>query len=118
MINTFLLVWNPNRWPWKNLEEERLKLNRAGNVERLWSCRNSRVEIGDRVFIIRLGKEKPRGIFASGVVIEKTEDRHWDVSKSELIPYVRIRFDKLLNPDNDEVKILSREELEESQFQP
>jgi len=116
-MSSFLLAWNPNRWPWKDLENERSKLTRGSEVDILWSCRSSKVETGDRVFIIRLGKE-PKGIFASGFVTEKTQGQHWDKTKNELIQYVRVKFDKLLNPDIKGVKMLFREELEDNKFQP
>lgn len=116
-MNTFLLAWNPKRWKWHDLESVRQKLLQGTEVDRLWSCRSSKVEIGDRIFIIRLGEE-PKGIFASGYVTEKTEGQHWDESKNELIPYVRVKFDKLINPDIKGVKMLFMGELESKDFQP
>ncbi len=116
-MNTFLLAWNPKRWVWQDLEAMRSRLNRGIETGRLWSCRSSKVELGDRIFIIRLGCE-PKGIFASGVVTQKTQGQHWDKEKSELIPYVRVKFDKLLNPDTKNVKMLFLEELEKKDLQP
>jgi 5-methylcytosine-specific restriction protein A len=116
-MNTYLLAWNPKRWTWDNLESMKQKLSQGTEVDRLWSCRSRKVEIGDRIFIIRLGEE-PKGIFASGHVTEKTEGQHWDKSKNELIPYVRVKFDKLINPDKVGVKMLFMEELKSKEFQP
>lgn len=115
-MGTYLLAWNPTRWLWDNLQDESTKVKNGDEVTRLWSCRNKKIEVGDRVFIIRLGKE-PKGIFASGKVLEITESQHWDTARSELIPYTRIRFDKLLNPDKGD-KIVSITELSSTDFQP
>lgn len=116
-MSTFLLAWNPDRWSWDNLESVRQQLKKGFTVDQLWSCRSSKVEIGDRIFIIRLGKE-PKGIFASGVVMEKTQGQHWDTAKSELIPYVRVQFDKLINPESIGAKMLVMDELAGQDFQP
>jgi 5-methylcytosine-specific restriction protein A len=114
-MNTFLLVWNPKRWIWNDFERLKINLYQGNTTERFWSCRSSKVDIGDRIFIIRLGKE-PKGIFSSGHVVGKEDRPHWDKTKNEIIPYVNVKFDKLLNPETE--KIISRIELETNEFQP
>ena len=92
---------------------------RAGKevVDR-WSCgKSKRLQVGDRVFVIRLG-EQPKGIFASGTVVRKPyEAEHWDEKKAaagETCYFIRVRFDTLLDPDSDQ--ILPRESLNVSPF--
>lgn len=110
---TYLLTWNPKRWHWDNLQEEVDELNQTGFLIGRWSVGVSkRVRRGDRVFLIRLGKE-PKGIIGSGrAESDVFEDGHWDEEKyeaGESALYVDVRFDKLLNPDNE--AILPRKEL-------
>jgi 5-methylcytosine-specific restriction protein A len=110
---TYLLVWNPNRWPWADLPEVVKRVGRGEPVIRRWSCgSNKRIVIGDRVFLMRLGRE-PRGIFASGAVVDEPfEAVHWQPEKAKLgrkARYVRFQFDALLDPENE--PILWRERL-------
>jgi len=117
MINTFLLVWNPKRWQWKDLGVLKTRLDNGGVITRDWSCGNTKkISVGDRVYIIRLGLG-PKGIFASGIVEkERHLGSHWDPEEKRQIYYVTISFDKLLNPESE--KVLYREELENKDFQP
>lgn len=117
-MNTFLLAWNPKRWEWDDIESMRNQLSKGFEVYRNWSCRSSKVQAGDRVFIIRLG-EKPKGIFASGVVEKGSHlGPHWELKEKRQINYVTISFNKLINPEIDGVNMLFREELEDKKFQP
>jgi 5-methylcytosine-specific restriction protein A len=110
---TYLLVWNPNRWHWADLPDVVKKVGRGERVVERWSCgSNRRIVSGDRVFLIRLGRE-PRGIIGSGTVVgEPFEDIHWQPEKAEvgrMARYIRFQFDALLDPENE--PILWRERL-------
>jgi 5-methylcytosine-specific restriction enzyme A len=111
-MTAYLLTWNPKRWHWwDDLGDSFEKSGKyyLGN----WSCASKRVQVNDRVFLIRLGKE-PRGIVASGWADSTPYyDTHWDddlaaLGKSAL--YVDVRFDVLLNPSIE--KIFSRKDLD------
>lgn len=111
---TYLLTWNPKRWHWDNLQDEVDELNENGFLIGRWSVGVSkRVRRGDRLLLIRLGKE-PKGIIGSGVAESDVfEADHWDDEKyaaGESARYVDVRFDNLLNPDNEAV--LPRKELD------
>jgi 5-methylcytosine-specific restriction enzyme A len=71
---------------------------------------NRQIEEGDRLFLIRLGRE-PRGIFlscfAKGYAYKAA---HWDPSKSKRAGYMDVDVSVLLN-SYDEKSILSHEEL-------
>jgi hypothetical protein len=70
---TYLLVWNPNHWFWAELPEVVKRVGRGEPVISRWSCgSNKRIAIGDRVFLMRLGRE-PRGIFGSGTVVDEPD---------------------------------------------
>lgn len=110
---TYLLVWNPNRWHWAGLSELVEQVGRGQPVVRRWSCgSNKRIEQGDRVFLIRLGRE-PKGIIGSGhVTAPSFEDLHWDPEKARqgrTTRYIKFQFDALLEPERE--PILWRERL-------
>src|SRR5215210_7338349 len=114
-MSTYLLTWNPDRWAWAELSRAVDLVREEGSALRRWSCGNTRkIEVGDRVFLLRQGVE-PRGIIASGTVIEPPyEGLHWDPNVSKLALYVDVKFDALLDPESDD--ILPRELLDEPPF--
>ena len=110
---TYLLVWNPNRWHWADLPDVVERVGRGEPVVERWSCGSTRgIASGDRVFLIRLGRE-PRGIIGSGTVVTAPyEDVHWDPREAQLgktTRYIRFQFDALLDPEREPV--LWRERL-------
>jgi len=71
-VQTFLLTWNPDKWPWSTFNRNYDRARKQGFLDYDWSSgRSQRLRRGDRVFLLRQGVE-PRGILASGVV---TSDR-------------------------------------------
>ncbi len=112
---TFLLVWNPKRWTWKqdHLKQTIKQVKQGGLITDRWSCGNSKqLKVGDRVFLIRLG-EDPKGIFASGwTTSDSVEGSHWDRERAALgdtTQYVKFEYDTLLDPMHE--TILPREIL-------
>lgn len=107
-MNTFLLTWNPNRWEW-DMGDALTRLKRRGFFEARWSCGiTKRIEVGDRLFLLRQGRE-PRGIMASGVAkSEPYLDEHWDENRSGEALYVNAKFDVLLDPERDGVLPLAK----------
>jgi 5-methylcytosine-specific restriction protein A len=105
-VSTFLLTWNPAKWTWTDLEEASQQTTAGNPYTEHWSCGNTkRIQRGDRVFLMRLGRE-PRGIMAAGWVIsEKVEPLpHWDeerAQKGETALRVRVEFERILNPATD-----------------
>jgi len=110
---TYLLTWNPKRWHWWDDFDEVIEERRPdGTFVMRWSCGNTKsIRKGDRLFLIRLGKE-PKGIMASGWATSTPYlQPHWDEAKArmgKLTLYVDAVFNQLLNPDE---QILSRREL-------
>lgn len=110
---TFLLTHNPKKWDWDNIDNAILELNNSGRCLESWSCGNSKkLQVGDRVFLVRLGAE-PKGIYASGLIYDGVyKGLHWDSDKrekGELTNCVNVQFDILRNPIKD--RILLIEEL-------
>ena len=104
--NTYLFIWNPKRWPWKNLEENIEEINSTGSCKERWSCGNSKsIQINDRIFLMRVGVE-PKGIMASGYVTSNPYNgRHYGDSNKNA-RYVDVEFEMLLNPDKEPILTL------------
>lgn len=98
---TYLLTWNPNNWDWYDLIEDISKIETLGSYIVRWSIGTNwqNIKIGDRVFLMCLGKS-PKGIIGSGQVeTNPFPDKHWDSSKSDDARYIEAKFDILLHPD-------------------
>jgi len=114
-MTTYLITWNPNRWHWHDLQDNVKEIAEKGFHLGNWSTGVSKkIQRGDRLFLIRLGKE-PKGIIGSGWAESNVyEDEHWEDSAYEAgkyARYVHVRFDVLLNPDLNPRDILPRKKL-------
>lgn len=70
-MKAYLFGWNPIKFPWENLPQDKLKLKQTGALEDNWSVASHKtIEVGDRAYIVRVGVE-PKGIFASGYICTK-----------------------------------------------
>ena len=106
-MRTWLLVWNPNRWAWddqvEGYWEAREEIEQIGFSIQKWSCGvNKSIQQGDRIFLIKVGKE-PRGMIASGYALSKSfEGTHWDLEKraqGKKIHRVYVSFDSIRTDD-------------------
>ena len=98
---TWLLSWNPNNWKWEDYEEA-VSMTQSGLAyETIWSCANTHVKPGDRVFLTVLGSSGKNGIIASGNALsESFEADHWDPEKNEQgkkAKRINVSFDYILN---------------------
>ena len=100
-MNTFLFIWNPKKWDWKDLDESIEILRNTGHVSEPWSCiSHKKIKIGDRAFLLRLGKE-PKGIVGSGFVVSNPFlEEHWG-GENKLVYKVIIDFDILINAEKE-----------------
>jgi 5-methylcytosine-specific restriction enzyme A len=105
-MKTYLLVWNPIRWPWEHIEKNIEEVNKFGKCSENWSCANNKsIEQGDRVFLIKVGTE-PKGIIGAGYVITPPyPGKHWSGENKETL-YVDVEFEALLNPDKEPILTL------------
>lgn len=115
-MNTYLLTWNPAKWPWNDLAECIHQVKTTGHYLERWSCgRSRRIVEGDRLFLLRQGLE-PRGIVGSGrAVSDVFDDWHWDEAKraaGQRAWCVEVEFDVLLDAEHE--SILPRARLNES----
>ncbi len=104
---TYLLTWNPNKWDWDDRKEDIQRQREKGYVDGRWSCgTNKRIRKGDRIFLLRQGRE-PRGLVASGTALGGVvEDFHWMESQADqgiLARYVEVRFDIVLDAEREPI---------------
>jgi 5-methylcytosine-specific restriction protein A len=106
---TYLLTWNPQRWSWDDLVDDLATYRADGVLEGTWSCGSTRrIKAGDRLFLLRVGSE-PRGIMASGRAASSVyEDDHWDGTPGRRALFVKLRYDTLLDPEQDGVLPVDR----------
>jgi 5-methylcytosine-specific restriction enzyme A len=114
-MTTYLLTWNPAKWPWPELPDCIQEFEATGHRLERWSCgRNRKIVEGDRVFLLRQGLE-PRGIVGSGrVATDVFDDWHWDEAKraaGQRTWCIEVDFDVLLNAERE--PILPRAQLNE-----
>lgn len=110
-MSTYLLTWNPFKSSWPEINAAIDEITRVGYSDCRWSCGvTKKIQIGDRVFLMRQGKSNP-GIIGSGKVIRKPYSaKHWNRNaKKETANYIKVRFDILLDADNN--LIFSRDRL-------
>lgn len=110
-MKTFLLTWNPKRWHWDELPKEANDTAAGKSVLGQWSCGSTKqIQIGDRVFLVRLGEE-PKGIIASGwATTIPFEAEHWDETKAGLSTkalYIKCEWERILDPNVDSPVLLS-----------
>jgi hypothetical protein len=101
-MNTYLITWNPDNWTWTDLEDQARQTSEGEPVDERWSVGNTkRILPGERLFLLKQGRELPKGIMASGRTTSTVyEDEHWDEASAglgETALYVEAEWDTILN---------------------
>ncbi len=101
---TYLLTWNPDRWPKKSDDiramERLIAATKAGEQPLMdWnSGRNGQVQVGNRIFLV--GLNTLRGIVGSGVVVEcRGKQPHFDMPDKEAYEVV-VQWDTVVGADD------------------
>ena len=112
--NAWLLTWNPDKWNWEDFGEAVEKAKTEEGYNCTWSCANTNVLIGDRVFLSILGTPN-NGIIASGYATGTSfVDLHWDeelAAEGKTVNRINVKFDKIINYKKED--FLSQHELKE-----
>ncbi len=104
----YLIAWNPENWPWDNLSALATQYRSGERIageddDSRWSVANQSVKPGDRLFLIRLGRE-PKGIMGSGYSVSAPyKGPHYSGESGKTATYVRLKWDALLDPERDKV---------------
>ncbi len=96
MSKAYLLTWNPKKWDFpEGYDAFRNKVINDGYFEMDWAAVNTSIQIGDELFLMRLG-DKPRGIVAKGIAIDTVHSgRHFvkeeaDAGRTSKYVYMRV----------------------------
>ncbi len=94
----YLITWNPVIWPWDDYAKEAAAIRSGRDTEGRWSTgRTMRVQPGDRLWLMRLGKE-PKGIVGAAVATSAAfRGEHWG-DPTKVTCYVDLRWEVLLDP--------------------
>lgn len=113
----WIFTWNKENFAWNSPEDgykaliEKLKHHKDANAQ--WTCGGTKkIKPGDRFFLIKLGSsliDEERGIVASGTIESKPyEGKHWSGDPTKTAQWVKVLFDKILDPDSDKILNLIR----------
>ena len=108
ITKSFLFTWNPKRWPWNGLSNDIKRIKNSGSIIEYWTIHSHKmVKIGDRAFFMKLGSEKPKGIFASGHIVSNSFlGPHWSGNGKQVYK-VNVEIDILLDSSNTNILDLS-----------
>ena len=126
-VKSWLLAYNPLKYDWENDDEANsfdtmiYKLQNGGAYTDCWRCINKQVKVGDRVFIIKLGKD-PKGIIASGFAISDSYVDYYndDNGDKQQKSVVDICLTKALDYRNGDIILYKslKEKFPEQQWTP
>ena len=101
---SWLITWNPAYYPYSEYEEKRNGLLSGEKYIDQWACANTHVEIGDRVYLMRVGT-KNNGIIASGYAASTGYmSPHYDpeIAKTgKMVNKIDVDFDFLVDRNGD-----------------
>lgn len=114
--SAYLITWNPMYWPWDGLAEDARAVMAGqplelGTGRNRWSVTTTKIRPGDRLFLVRVGKN-PKGIVGSAVAASGVyTDADWGGKPGETKEYIDLTWDALLAPDQPPLalKILDSE---------
>ena len=103
-MKTYVLVWNPAKWPFDNYKHALKDIQEQGRFVREWSCVSKKIKAGDAVLLKKTGKGL-RGIVASGTAVsEPYENRHWGKNKTgQSKQYITVSFNRMADYFKDEI---------------
>ncbi len=114
----FLLGWNSRHWDWEGKYKELCEASRQGEKYTVcWSCMSSLLQVGDEVFIEKLGAV-PKGIMAHGVAVKPSYTLEDADGKDHR--YIDVEIDRILDCETEEILLQEklREELPDQNWSP
>ena len=111
---SYLLTWNPNAWPWDDLEESVQAVQTQGFAPDRWSVGvTKRILRNDRFYLMQLGAPS-RGIVGAGYFVSKPYyDAHWNEVEGDEALYCEIEFNQLVDYNS---KYLATQQELDSRF--
>ena len=118
--NNWLLSWNPTKWTWTSLAEDRASTLVGERVSNCWRCGSTKPREGDRVYLMRTGVA-PKGIVAVGTVTRAPyEAPHWDNERADAGDtgrFIDVDFDAIRDADQESIVLVDELERQEPQQQ-
>ena len=97
-MDHYLFAWNPENFPWSELDDLIAKVRAQGHADSWWSTVTKHLEVGSRFYLMRVAGE-PRGLIASGTITSRPQEvPHWDparASRGDTYHRVDIRYETL-----------------------
>jgi 5-methylcytosine-specific restriction protein B len=110
-IRTWLLSWNPTKWEWATLSEDRAKTASGQTSTHQWRCASTGPREGDHVYLVRTGID-PKGIVAFGTVARAPYDApHHDADKAaagETVRSIDVEFSSVRDAAQDQIVTLDQ----------
>ena len=108
----WLLAWNKKNWYWDGFAGKCEDTKNGKTFIESWACANTNPQIGDEIYLIKLG-DQPRGLIGHGTVARAIYERpHYDVVKANegmMEKALDVEFDRLIDYEKD--TYVSQEEL-------
>lgn len=105
--NAWLLTWNPDNWDWTDYLDVVENTNKQNLYSISWTCYNTHVKVGDKIFMTVLGKGDKNGIFAIGTAASEVyEAEHYNserAAKGDTAKYVDILLERVLDYKNNDI---------------
>ena len=102
----WLLSWNPEKWNWDTLPDDRSMTKAGQSVVHPWRCASTFPSEGDQAYLVRTGTE-PKGIVASGTVARASyESPHHDAaraSRGETTRCIDVSFSDVRDAEQDQI---------------
>lgn len=97
-LSHWLFCWNPQYWAWDTLSDAIEATRKGGTIIEKWRCANQNVSMGDKAWLIRVGKP-PKGIMAVGNIISKPYEARpsEETGEDKSFRYVDIEFTRILD---------------------
>ena len=107
--NRWVLSWNPSKWTWTSLSDDRASTFSGEKASNSWRCASTKPREGDRAYLMRTGVA-PKGIVAVGTVTRAPyEAPHWDDDRAEAgdtARFVDVDFDSVRDAEQDRIVLL------------
>ena len=55
--NSWLFTWNPDKWPWDSLNNDRDITHGGKTVTHSWNCSNHNIKVGDKAYLAPYGEK-------------------------------------------------------------
>ena len=114
----WLLSWNPAKWDWKSLKEDRDATARKQPVVHNWRCASSKPKEGDQAYLMRTGTS-PKGVVAFGTVVKAPyEAPHYDPERAQagdVSSFVDVEFSEIRDALSDAIVPLETLEQRDSE---